>query len=222
MNVALILVNGLVFLYEIAFADTHVFFYTYGLIPQEITAGEPFTRLVMRAEVLDITTPYPTWGTFLTSMFIHASWMHFLGNMLFLWVFGDNIEARIGHVAYLLFYALAGVAAAFTQIFIDPASQIPTIGASGAIAGVLGGYLMLYPHSRINTLVFFYFVTVVRIPALFILGFWILMQFVEGLGSLGLSSQTGGVAYWAHIGGFVTGVAVFWAYKRLFQRASYE
>lgn len=218
VNVALIGVNALVFLYELALGDTTSFFYTYGLIPEEVSTGRTFTTLRTSAGSLDIATPFSTWGTLLTSMFIHGSWMHFLGNMVFLWVFGDNIEGRIGHVLYLLFYLGAGVAAAFTQIAIDPTSQTPTIGASGAIAGVLGAYLVLYPRSRINTLVFAFFTTVIQIPAVVLLTIWILMQFLEGLGSLGVSSQSGGVAYWAHIGGFLTGVLVFALYRLAFCR----
>lgn len=178
-----------------------------------MSTGRAFTILRTPDGPLDITTPFTTWGTLLTSMFIHGSWMHFIGNMVFLWVFGDNIEGRIGHVLYLLFYLGAGVAAAFAQIAIDPSSQTPTIGASGAIAGVLGAYLVLYPRSRINTLVFAFFTTVIQIPAVVLLSIWILMQFVEGVGSLGVSSQGGGVAYWAHIGGFLTGMGVFALYR---------
>ena len=140
--------------------------------------------------------------------------MHFAGNMLFLWVFGDNIEDRLGHVKYLLFYLACGVAAVWTQVAIDMESQVPNIGASGAIAGVLGAYLLLFPYSRINTLVILYFITVVRVPALFLLGFWFVLQFFSGVGSLGPSAPTSGVAYWAHIGGFAAGVMVIALYLR--------
>ncbi|MBI4311167.1 MAG: rhomboid family intramembrane serine protease [Chloroflexi bacterium] len=215
VNVAIIVVNAVVFLYEITLGDMATFFYTYGLIPQELTSGHTFTTLLTQGGRLDITTPFPTWATLFTSMFIHGSWMHFIGNMVYLWVFGDNIEGRIGHIPYLLFYVVAGVVAAFTQVAIAPASQVPTVGASGAIAGVLGAYLVLYPRSRVNTLFFAIFITVIQIPAALLLGVWILMQFVSGLGSLGVSSQSGGVAYWAHIGGFALGAAVFWVYRML-------
>ena len=139
--------------------------------------------------------------------------MHFGVNMLFLWVFGDNVEDRFGHLRYLLFYLAAGLAAVWLQIAIDTTSTVPTIGASGAIAGVLGAYLLLFPYSRIRTAVVFFFITIIRIPAFLLLGFWFLLQFFGGLGSLGPSSQTGGVAYWAHIGGFLLGIAVVIIYK---------
>ncbi len=218
VNVAIIGINALVFLYEVTSGGSDIFFFKFGLIPDELTRGTAFTSLATRTGYVDITTPFPTWATLVTSMFIHGSWMHFIGNMVYLWVFGDNIEARIGHALYLVFYLAAGVTAAFAQIAIDPSSQTPTIGASGAIAGVLGAYLVLYPASRINTLVFMFFITVIQIPAVLLLGFWIVMQFVSGVGSLGVSSQSGGVAYWAHIGGFVMGMAVFWLYKQATER----
>ena len=141
--------------------------------------------------------------------------MHFLGNMVFLWVFGDDVEDALGHLKYLLFYLGCGLAAAWTQVAVNMDSQVPTIGASGAIAGVLGAYILLHPYSRINTLVFFFFITVVRIPALYLLGFWFLLQFFNGLGSLGPVAQTTGVAYWAHVGGFVAGVALVALYLKL-------
>ena len=139
--------------------------------------------------------------------------MHFGANMLFLWVFGNSIEDRFGHFKYLLFYLVAGVAAVWLQVATDTTSEIPTIGASGAIAGVLGAYLLLFPYSRIRTAVIFFFITVVRIPAFVLLGLWFALQFFSGIGSLGLSSQTGGVAYWAHIGGFLLGIVVVIIYK---------
>ena len=149
----------------------------------------------------------------MTSMFIHGDWLHFLFNMLFLWVFGDNIEDRFGHFRYLLFYLAAGVVAAWLQIAVDSTSMIPTIGASGAIAGVLGAYLLLFPFSRVNTVVFFIFITVIKIPAFILLGTWFVIQFFSGVGSLGPSAQGGGVAYWAHIGGFLLGLIAVVLYK---------
>ncbi len=139
--------------------------------------------------------------------------MHFIGNMLFLWVFGDNIEDRLGHFRYLLFYLAAGVAASLLHVAIDTDSMIPTVGASGAIAGVLGAYLLFYPYSRVSTLVIFFFITVIKLPAYVLLGFWFLLQFFQGVGSLGVP-DAGGVAYWAHIGGFVFGVAVAFIVNR--------
>ena len=143
----------------------------------------------------------------LLSMFLHGGWMHFLGNMLFLWIFGDNVEDRLGHVRYLVFYILCGYAATFAHAFFNPASTMPAIGASGAISGVLGAYLFLYPRARIVTLVWlFIFVRFVEIPALVFLPIWFLMQFFSGVSSLAAADQAaGGVARFAHIGGFIAG-----------------
>ncbi|MBM3131643.1 MAG: rhomboid family intramembrane serine protease [Chloroflexi bacterium] len=208
VNVSLIAACAVVFIYELTLSgtDRDVFFFQFGLIPSELANGADYGLLATPLGYEDIATPGSNWATMFTSMFIHGDWMHFLGNMLFLWVFGDNVEDRFGHFRYLLFYVAAGVAAGWLQIATDTTSQIPTIGASGAIAGVLGAYLILYPRSRVDTLIFFILITVVRIPAVFLLGFWIFLQFMEGLGSLGL--EGGGIAYWAHIGGFIFGVGV--------------
>lgn len=146
-------------------------------------------------------------------MFIHAGWLHILGNMLYLWVFGDNIEDRFGHMRYVFFYILSGLAAAFLETIIMPASDIPNVGASGAIAGVLGAYLVLFPQSRVRTLVFIIFITFVRMPALILLGFWFFLQLINGVGSLGSSGS--GVAYFAHVGGFIFGMLVAGVYRLL-------
>lgn len=219
VNLTFIAVNLTVFLYELALGNGRVpFFYTYGLIPLEMTGGEEFTGLATRAGVLSIATPLPTWATIFTGMFMHGDLVHFGSNMLYLWVFGDNVEAHMGHVAYFAFYLVAGVAAAWMQIAVTPSSDVPMIGASGAIAGVLGAYFLLFPRSRVRTLLMYFVVTVVRVPAVFLLGFWILLQFWEGLGSLGISAQGGGVAYWAHIGGFAVGALVVAGYRILMRR----
>ncbi|MFO8011467.1 MAG: rhomboid family intramembrane serine protease [Dehalococcoidia bacterium] len=236
VNILIILVCAAVFIYELTLTglDRDLFFYQFGLIPAELIQGLDFTWLssqgLLTAEQLsgentawlersgyiaNIETPVPNWATLFTSMFIHGDWMHFVANMLFLWVFGDNVEDKFGHFRYLLFYLAAGVAASLIQVATDTSSQIPTIGASGAIAGVLGAYLLLFPYSRIGTAVVFFFITYVKIPAIYLLGFWILLQFISGIGTLGPSSQAGGVAYWAHIGGFVFGFAVVLVYKLL-------
>jgi membrane associated rhomboid family serine protease len=150
------------------------------------------------------------WLTLLTSMFMHGGFLHIAGNMLFLWVFGNNIEDRLGRVKFLLFYVVAGLAAVYAQALIDTGSTAPTIGASGAIAGVLGAYALLYPHARVLTLIFIiFFVTLVEIPALILLAVWFVLQFVPALGQVAV--ETGGdqgVAYFAHVGGFVFGLAV--------------
>jgi membrane associated rhomboid family serine protease len=150
------------------------------------------------------------WVTLFTSMFMHGGWLHIAGNMLFLWVFGNNIEDRLGPLRFLLFYLLAGLIAVYTQALIDTSSTAPTIGASGAIAGVLGAYALLYPRARVLTLIFIiFFVTLIEIPALILLAVWFILQFIPALGQVAIESGGGeGVAYFAHVGGFVFGLAV--------------
>lgn len=152
----------------------------------------------------------PWWVTLFTSMFMHGGFLHIAGNMLFLWVFGNNIEDRLGRVKFLLFYLVAGLIAVYTQALIDPGSTAPTIGASGAIAGVLGAYALLFPRARVLTLIFIiFFVTLVEIPALILLVLWFILQFVPALGQVAVGSGGDqGVAYFAHVGGFVFGLAV--------------
>lgn len=219
VNLTMIGLCAAVFIYELTIGELGrvIFFYQFGVIPAELVHGLNLAMLETPAGNFNIDSPIPAWMTMFTSMFIHGDWMHFAVNMLFLWVFGDNIEDRFGHLRYLLFYLAAGVAAVLFQTVTDTTSQLPTIGASGAIAGVLGAYLILFPTSRIRTLVFFFFIMFVRIRALFLLGFWFLLQFFGGIGSLGPSAQGGGVAYWAHVGGFLLGITVAIFY-RLFTR----
>jgi membrane associated rhomboid family serine protease len=148
------------------------------------------------------------WVTILTSMFMHGGWLHLIGNMLFLWVFGNNVEDRMGSVRFLFFYLLAGLVAVYAQSLVDPSSTVPTIGASGAVAGVLGGYILLHPRARVLTLVFIiFFVTLVEIPAAILLGIWAVLQFLPALGQL---TDVGGeqIAYVAHVGGFLFGLAL--------------
>ena len=145
-------------------------------------------------------------ATLFTSQFLHASWFHLLGNMLYLWIFGNNIEDRLGRLRFLVFYLGGGVAAGLAQTAIDPASDIPMIGASGAIAATLGGYLVLFPRARITTLVFLgFFYQLINVPAIVVLGFWFVLQLLDGIASLGVENAGGGVAFFAHIGGFVAG-----------------
>ncbi len=152
----------------------------------------------------------PWWVTLFTSMFMHGGWLHIAGNLLFLWVFGNNVEDRLGRVKFLLFYLLAGLIAVYTQALIDPLSTAPTIGASGAIAGVLGAYALLFPRARVLTLIFIiFFVTLVEIPALILLALWFILQFLPALGQVAVhSGGEQGVAYFAHVGGFLFGLAV--------------
>ena len=148
-------------------------------------------------------------------MFLHGGFMHLAGNMLFLWVFGDNVEYRFGRIQFLAFYLGAGIAAVWAQTLVSSNSTIPMIGASGAIAGVLGAYLLLFPFSRVTTLVIMGLIFVTRVPALLLLGFWVALQVFSGIGSLVPNSPAGGVAYFAHLGGFAAGLAVVTAYHLL-------
>ena len=161
--------------------------------------------------------------TLVTSMFLHGSWLHVIGNMWYLWIFGDNVEDRLGHGRFVAFYLLCGIAAAFGQILSDPLSRLPTIGASGAIAGVLGAYFVLYPRSRVLTLVpLFIFWELIEIPAIFLLGFWFLMQlFSAGAIAVTSSAGGGGIAFTAHVAGFVAGAAGVFVFRRR-ERAGWE
>ncbi len=204
VNVLLILANVAVFVKELSFPDGRLleaFLHDWGVVPLRL-----------------LSYPWEDWPTIFSSMFMHGGWAHVGGNMLYLWIFGDNVEDRMGHFRYLLFYLLVGAAATLTQVSLNPASRIPLIGASGAIAGVLGAYFVLYPTARVLTLVpIFYFIRVVEIPALFFLGFWFVMQALQGMGSLthqALRGDVGGVAWWAHAGGFVAGLFFVGFFKR--------
>jgi membrane associated rhomboid family serine protease len=189
VTVSLIVANALVFLYMLTLPDGQLetFVSTYAVVPAWFSVP-----------------------TLFTSQFLHAGWMHIIGNMLYLWIFGDNVEDRLGHFRYLLFYLGAGAVAAILQVLFNPFSAVPMLGASGAIAGVMGAYFVLYPQSRVLTAIFIIiFFDVVEIPAVFFLGIWFVMQLLSGVGSLGVSNAaSGGTAFWAHVGGFLVGVAV--------------
>jgi membrane associated rhomboid family serine protease len=205
--VALLIANVAVFVYELSLGDFALrrFIQSYGAIPAELT------------NMRDLPPPidYPVWITVFTSMFMHGGWLHIGGNMLYLWVFGDNVEDAMGHLRFLLFYLLCGVGAAALQIAIDTSSTIPMVGASGAISGVLAAYLVMFPKRRVRVLVFLgIFVTVIALPALLVIGFWIVLQFIVGFASLGPdTAQTDGVAYFAHIGGFLAGLALAFLFR---------
>jgi rhomboid family protein len=143
--------------------------------------------------------------TLLTAMFMHAGWVHLAGNMLYLWIFGDNVEDRFGHAKFAVFYLVCGLAATFAQLAFSVGSDVPNLGASGAIAGVLGAYILLFPHGRVRVL---QGQQVIQVPALIVIGIWIALQFFSGIGSIGAAAETGGVAYMAHIGGFVAGMVL--------------
>jgi membrane associated rhomboid family serine protease len=180
-------------------------------------------ELLMPPEVLtDFLTAYGvvpaslSWPTLITSMFLHGSWSHVIGNMWYLWIFGDNVEDRVGHGRFIVFYLFCGIAAALGQVAMDPNSMLPTIGASGAIAGVMGAYFVLYPHSRVLTLIPFIWLQVVELPAVVLLGFWFLMQlFSAGTIAMTASSHgSGGVAFAAHVVGFVVGLVGIFVFKK--------
>ncbi|MGH2682366.1 MAG: rhomboid family intramembrane serine protease [Actinomycetota bacterium] len=176
----------------------------YGVIPNEVTNLRPIPE-VARFCGGDKSVIFSVFS----SMFLHGSLLHIAGNLLFLWVFGNNIEDRMGHVVFSLFYLAAGVAAVFAQVLPSPGSEVPLVGASGAIAGTLGAYLILYPHARVVTLVpIWFFLHVMQLPALVVLGFWFVLQAISSFTSFGGAAEQGGVAYLAHVGGFVFGVLV--------------
>ena len=194
-NYTLVLCNIAIFFYQLSRPDGDVFVHEYGAIPANIMAG---THL---------------FGLF-SAMFLHGGWMHLLGNMLYLWIFGDNIEGLMGHSRYIVFYLLCGVAATMSHIAMMPLSDEPMIGASGAISGVLGAYLVKFPRARILILVpIFICLTTFRIPALFVLGFWFLTQLTNGLGIFA-DIGNGNVAWFAHIGGFVAGLLLVKLFER--------
>ena len=180
---ALILLNVLFFLVELSGGDP--FIQQWSVVPRRLVAN-----------------PAGDFPTIFTSMFMHAGWLHLLGNMLYLWIFGDNVEDAFGHVKFLIFYLLCGIAATFAQLIFSMDSNVPNLGASGAIAGVLGSYILLFPRGQVRVLMGR---GVIPMPALVVIGFWIVLQLVSGIGSVG-NAATGGVAYMAHIGGFLAGV----------------
>ena len=191
----LILLNTLVFLWEIAGGPVRfeLLIYEYGFIPRFF-----------------LEDPASNAYRLLTSMFMHGGWLHLLGNMLYLYIFGDNVEAAFGHFKYLVFYIISGIAASFLHMAVFPLSEIPAVGASGAISGVLGAYLVFFPQARIMTaILIWYFITVEPIPAKYYITFWFIWQLIPGL----LAGEATGVAYWAHIGGFIAGVLMAYPYR---------
>ncbi len=179
--------------------------YRYGAVPRELLSFDP-------AAYINI----------FTSMFMHGGFVHIIGNMLYLWIFGNNVEDRLGHFRFLVFYFSSGIVAAFAHALSSPSSTIPMIGASGAIAGILGAYLLLYPHAKVHTLVFFgFFVDVIRIPAFIVIGFWGIIQIMNGILSKGFMAESG-VAWFAHIGGFLFGLLTIriWLPKRRYLKVS--
>src|SRR5713101_2759951 len=200
VTVLIIVANVAVFFYQLTLGPqaAQQMIYTLGMIP---------ARSPMVFGGQDVTL-FQAFSPLLTSMFLHGGWLHLVGNMWFLWVFGDNVEDRLGHLAYIWFYLLCGLGAGVLHLLLNANSTLPTLGASGAISGVLGAYLILYPRARVVTLVFLViFFFTVELPAVVVLGWWFVIQFLSGLQSLGMRTA-GGVAWWAHIGGFVLGVVL--------------
>jgi membrane associated rhomboid family serine protease len=171
----------------------------------ELNQGESFIRQWAVVPRQLVTNPSAEIPTIFTSMFMHAGWMHLLGNMLFLWIFGDNVEDHLGRAKFLIFYLVCGIVATLAQVAVSAESNIPNLGASGAISGVLAGYLVLFPKGRVRVLMRG---RVVALPALVVIGLWIILQIISGIASFTQSAQTGGIAYMAHIGGFVAGLAL--------------
>jgi len=193
ITITIIVLNGLAWLFELSLPHDvlNEFLTAFGVVPAYFS------------------TP-----TLVTSMFLHGSWSHVLGNMWYLWIFGDNVEDRVGHGRFIVFYLLCGIAAALGQIAVDPSSTLPTIGASGAIAGVMGGYFVLYPHSRVLTLIPWIFLQIVELPAIVLLGFWFVMQlFSAGTIAMTTSSHGGGVAFAAHVVGFLVGAGGVFVFR---------
>jgi membrane associated rhomboid family serine protease len=195
ITVTLIILNAAAWFFELAMPRDvlPVFLQVYGVVPADLTAS-----------------------TLVTSMFLHGSWSHVIGNMWFLWIFGDNVEDRVGHGRFIVFYLLCGIAAALGHVAMDPSSTLPTIGASGAIAGVMGAYLVLYPHSRVLTLIpLVIFWEIIELPTIVLLGFWFLMQlFSAGAIAATASTQGGGIAFAAHVAGFVSGIIGIFFFRR--------
>jgi len=195
ITVTIIVLNALAWLFELMLPHEQLsdFLTAYGVVPA-----------------------YLAWPTLITLMFLHGSWSHVIGNMWYLWIFGDNVEDRVGHGRFIIFYLLCGIAAGLGQVFMDPNSMLPTIGASGAIAGVMGAYFVLYPHSRVLTLIPWIFIQVVEMPAIALLGFWFLMQLFSAgtIAMTAASHGSGGVAFAAHVAGFVMGLIGVFLFKQ--------
>ena len=197
INFILIVINVIVFLFEATLdpATTQDFITRWGATPTLILQGSQVITLI-------------------TSMFLHGGWLHLIGNMVFLWVFGDNVEAVMGHFGYLIFYLAGGLAATAAHIFFNPGSSVPSVGASGAISAALGAYIVMFPRSQVRTLIFLgLWTTVTRISAVFFLGIWFAIQLFSGITSISNTAQSGGVAVWAHIGGFAFGVVLGFLFK---------
>ena len=203
VTIVLIAINAIIFLFEVSLGSRlNEFLLAFGFTPSK------FFHLLEKGDLLVAILPL------FSSIFLHGGWLHIIGNMWFLWIFGDNVEDRMGHVKFLFFYILCGLLAGLSHAFLSSQSSIPTVGASGAIAGVMGAYIILYPRAKIWTLIpIFFFVQFIEIPAFVFLGFWILIQFFVGAFSMGMGSL-GGVAWWAHVGGFAAGALLVFIFRK--------
>lgn len=225
VNITIILINVLVYLYQVSLSSLTLgrttqalvaFFEKWAVVPAEYTSG-----------VSVGADPPLQFLTLFSAMFMHGSLLHIGSNMLFLWVFGDNVESNMGHLKYLAFYLISGVLASFAHILFNLSSMVPSLGASGAIAGVLAAYLVLFPRAQVRTLIIFIiFITVTRVSAFVLIGIWFLLQFVQGLASLGMrQGDSGGVAVWAHVGGFLAGLVLVFFFRgrrKRFRRGEYQ
>ena len=217
INYLLILTNILVFVFLQDWGNNEKFTFKFATVPEEIITGRDIVTQdqtfenPVTGEIITVpglrATPISVYITLITSLFLHGGITHIFGNMLFLWIFGDNIENKVGHFRYLIFYLVCGVLASlanvFTTLILGGNLLIPTIGASGAISGVLGAYLLLFPRKRVSVIIFFF---ITDMPAITVIGIWFLFQLISGLGLLGSSAQSGGIAYGAHVGGFISGM----------------
>ena len=205
-TIVLIIINVIVWSYEVSLGRSlNVFIMEYGLVPLRFVVSHRLEGGVLANAVVPL----------FTSIFMHGGWLHLIGNMWFLWIFGDNVEDRLGHVRFLIFYLLCGIGASVAQIMFHPASRIPVVGASGAISGVLGAYLVSFPHARVTTLlIIFFFIRFIELPTYVFLIVWFLFQFVSGASQWGSTGDMGGVAYWAHMGGFFFGLILVWIFPK--------
>ncbi len=202
VTIGIIVINVFMFLVELSFGTKlDGFLMDYGVVPLKVR---------YYSQIPDLTF-METFFPFLSSMFLHGGVIHLIGNMWYLWIFGDNIEDTLGHFKYLCFYVLCGIIAFSVHVFFNSKSDIPCIGASGAIAGVLGAYMITYPYARVVTIIPLWFIwPIIELPALVVLGFWFVIQFFNGAVSIAASVSRGGVAWWAHIGGFISGISIFY------------
>jgi membrane associated rhomboid family serine protease len=213
VTISIIALNVAVFIYQLLFAgDLDTFFYAHGLVP----------CLLTNQCTAQVPGAWPPWLTIFAAMFMHSGWLHIGGNMLYLWIFGNNVEDAMGPLGFAVFYLLCGVLASLAQVATAPASTVVNVGASGAIAGVLGAYLLLFPQARVDTLVFFgWFINLVALPAILVLGVWFVLQLFSGIMSVGPETASGGVAFFAHVGGFVAGLVLVNVFKRRGYTPSY-